>query len=426
MAQPIVLLQPPFFRCVGSHNDRAPLELAYVSRFLDDANVDHVVVNADYSGSSQHLPWRALFDREAYLRSAADGDSPVLDECVELVMQHHPEMVVVAAGDSCIPTKDVGSPYIAAQVSQRLRGYGVRTIGLGPMFVKDAAPFAGHFDSFFRSLANRSIVDLLVGETPDEISGTPLGSEPLFSHVQPWHSTNYVMSSFGCMCNCSYCMAPLMTAGRMAFQPTGVFVRDLLSRALLLKTNRLYVADMIFPVNIRRLHILADALDGAGLSLVCESRTDTIRPEALGALRKMGVETVKIGIEAVDDETLKTLRKRQTVEQEEAAVAALRAQGFRVVAYLIFGAFYSSVAAMHATLDRAETLDVDYFVVNVAAYESFGWDDRRYDSHFSRISARRQGVPDAVLDRALELQEANVNPTVTTVVEADAELKGVR
>lgn len=415
MVAPIVLLHPPFLRCLGSHNDRAPLELAYVSRFLDDASVDHVVVNADYSGSSQYLPWRALFDRDGYLRAAADGTSPALDECVELVMQYRPSKVIIAAGDSCIPTKDVGSPYIAAHVSTKLRHYGVRTIGLGPMFVKDASPFADHFDGFFRSLANRSIVDLLVGETPDEISGSPLGSEPLFSHVQPWHSTNYVMSSFGCMSECSYCMAPLMTAGRMVFQPTGVFIRDLLNRASMLKTSRLYVADMIFPVNIRRLNILADSLDGAGLSLACESRTDTLRPDALEALRKMGVETVKIGIEAADNETLKTLRKRQTVDQETAAISILKAHGFRVVVYLIFGSFYSSVAAMHATLDQAEKLDVDYFVVNVAAYESFGWDDRRYDAHFSRISARRQGVPDEVLNRALDLQESRTNPTVTPV-----------
>lgn len=420
MKTPVVLLQPPFFAVVGSHNDRAPLELAYASRFLEDADVEHVVVNADYLGSSQHLPWRQLFEAESYLMAAADGNSPALDECVELVMQYRPEIVVLSAGDSCIPTKDLGSPYIASHVSRRLRKYGVKTIGVGPMFIKDVAPFVDYFDGFFRSLVNRSLVDVILGETPDVIDGSPVGVEPLFAHVIPAHSTNFVMSSFGCTFECSFCMAPLMTGGRVVFQPTGLFIKDLLNRAQALKTNQLYVADMIFPLNPRRLNIIAEALDGAGLSLACESRTDTVRPETLAAMKKMGVCTVKVGIEAIDDVTLATMKKRQTIEKETAALQALREQGFVIVAYLIFGDFYSSVAAMEATLDRAEALDVDYFVVNVSAYQSFGWDERRYDTHFSLPAARRQGIPEAILWRALALQERRAHPTVSVMEAACA------
>ncbi|HEC62114.1 MAG TPA: hypothetical protein ENI27_07660, partial [bacterium] len=125
----VVLLQPPFFKCAGSHNDRAPLELCYASRFLEEAEIDHVVVNADYTGSKTHVPWRELFENSGLWESACDGESPEFGQCVEMILQFDPEIVVIAAGDSCIPTKDFGSPYIAAYISSMLRAKGVKTIG---------------------------------------------------------------------------------------------------------------------------------------------------------------------------------------------------------------------------------------------------------------------------------------------------------
>jgi hypothetical protein len=417
--KPIVLLSPPFLKCAGSHNDRAPLELAYVSSFLEDAGLEHVVLNADYLGSAVHVPWRTLFEHEASFCAAVDGQHPALDQCIELVMQFRPQTVVLSAGDSTIPTKDFGSPYIAAQVSKRLREYGVRTIGLGPMFVKDAAPFVEHFDYVFRSVANRSLVDVIVGELPDVTSGTPLGTAPSFAHTVPAHASDYVLTSFGCAWTCSFCLAPLMTGGGVLFQRADQVVQELLARANLLQRKRLYLADMIFPLNPRRLRLLADALDWAQLQLTCESRTDTLRPETLGLLRRIGVHTVKVGIESTDDETLARMAKRQTLAKEHAALELLREHGMTVTGYLILGDFYPSVAAMEATLERAQALQeerlVQDWVVNVAAYQTLGWGEERYDAHFSLRAARRQGIPEALVWRFLDLQEQRQHPTLSVL-----------
>jgi len=819
----IVLLQPPYFRLLGSHNDRAPLELAYASRFLSDAGIEHVVVNADFVGSSQHLPWRALFENEAYFRAAVDGHHTALDECLELVMQYRPETVVIAAGDSCIPTKDFGSPYVAAQISKRLRKFHVKTIGIGPIFQKDHEPFDDWFDGFFLSMVNRSIVDVLLGDAPDVISGSPVGDLPLFDFVRPHaHATDYVMSNFGCsyncvaeggkivtdrgqvfieniragdlvlgcdsdglvvwgevsmavetgfkpvlqivcgdacveltadhpvwtrrgwvdagelrgddevcllldgiswlekdtavlqpqlrvegygvsrsepedasilgesevdegqklpvvresascaekilfnglhesgpnerpgVCspgirgearrqkpneeprscceerastgqdrsvrsdaralgirqddsapsfsgrksrrlnahescesdeepgsclasrtkdplevqgsgvqdamapvsehetersgaesnrvhghlgpavsirrrsevldramsvrkvskprlrtregataaggvgarpllassrfdsrgadglrtkglelspdfrgrtagrtdggqnpafrsewrrvggiktlgmkrvfdltvepnhnffaggllvkNCSFCFAPLMVGGRVAFQPTGLFLRDVFERARILGRNKLYIADMIFPLNVRRLRNIAESLEGSGFTFNCESRTDTLREEVVGLLKKIGVTTVKVGLESMDDATLARMNKRQTLQKEEAALQMLKDSGLRVVGYLILGDFYSSVDAMWQTLARARDLQakglVHDWVVNVASHATLGWDERRFDAHFSLFGARRQGIPDDVLWEFLSLQEKREHPTL--------------
>jgi len=410
----IVLLQPPFFRTVGSHNDRPPLELAYASRYLHDAGIEHVVVNADYLGSTVHVPWRRLFENEIMLRDAVDGFSPLLDECVELVMQFKPSAVVIAAGDSCIPTKDFGSPYIAARVSQRLKDHGVRTIGIGPMFIKDSKPFESYFHEFFPSLVNRSLVDVVEGDRPDVMVGTPIGTTPLFDYMYPAKiETDYVMSSFGCSFDCSFCLAPVVSARRVSFQPVGVFIRELLERSR--KFKSLYIADMIFPLNIRRLRLLAESLEGAGLDLACESRVDTLSPETLTCMKKMGITTVKVGLESMDDDTLVSMSKRQNLKTEERALFLLREYGMKIVGYMILGDFYTSTKAMEMTLEKARSMDVDHWVVNISSYQTFGWDDRRYDAHFSMAAARRQGVPPGIVWSALELQENTENPTLDLI-----------
>lgn len=413
----IVLLQPPFFRLAGSHNDRPMLNLCYASRFLEDAGMDHVVVNADYLGSSVYVPWRKLVENVEYWKAACEDRSPLLDQCEELVMQFSPDVVVVAAGDDVVPTKNVGSPYTASLISQRLRKrYGVKTIGIGPQFVRDRGPFEEYFDGFFPAMMNRSVVDVLRGDEPDVISGSPAGSLPSFRQVWPrGQVTDYVLTSFGCVHDCTFCLAPLVSNRQVMFQPVELAVRDILDRAEMTGRKQLYLADMIFPLNVRRLSLLADALEGSGLTFACESRVSTVRPEALKQMRRMGVTTVKIGLETLDDEALEAISKGQTVVDEEAAIALLKEEGFKVVGYLLFGEFYGgNVAAMHASLDRVEELGLDYAVVNVVSYDKLDW-NRRYDAHFSLLSARQQGVPDEVLFKALELADAKPNPTLEKV-----------
>jgi hypothetical protein len=405
----IVLLQPPFFRLAGSHNDRPLMNLAYASGFLADAGVEHVLVNADWLGSPVHVPWRQLFLNEETWRRAVDGDSPLYDETLELVMQHRPTTVVIATGDDVIPTKNVGSPYTAAVMARRLKPY-ARVIGVG-QFAEAYQAIDPVFDAVFPSMVNRSLVDLVLGEMPAVTSGAPLGSLPSFAHTQPHCVSDYVMSAFGCVYDCSFCWAPRVSGRQVLFQPLETVLADLVDRVAQLGHSRLYVADMIFPINKRRLALAAEMLTGQGFELSCECRVDLITPAVCVELARMGMKTVKLGIESIDDDTLVSMGKRTDTQQIGEAVAMLHEHGMKVVGYLIFGSFYRSEKAMWLTLERAQELGLDYVVVNVEAYQHFG-PEYRYDAHFSMATARRLGVPEAVMWAALDLQERKPNPTV--------------
>jgi hypothetical protein len=128
-------------------------------------------------------------------------------------------------------------------------------------------------------------------------------------------------------------------------------------------------------------------------------------------LRYIGIKNIKIGIESCDDESLKNMSKRQDFQKEMQALALL--EKFNLTGYLIVGDFISE-SAMKATIERAEILNtnINHWVISVASYKSFGWDERKYDSHFSMRSAVRQGVKEELLWKMLN-DLPSENPTVS-------------
>ena len=416
--KPVVLLQTPFFKAAGSHNNRVSLELCYGSRYLEQAGIEHVVVNADYEETDMHHPWRELLENSENYKAACDGKSPVISQSVEQVMQFRPKVVFVAAGDNYIPTKDWGSPYIAYHVADRLRQY-VKVIGVGPQYTKNQYPFREPFDNrFFIGPIDRSIVDVAMGRERKNNMAPVYGDVlPQFGYTHPkGQTTDYVMSSFGCNFNCDFCYAPVVW-GKVYYRDPQDFVRDVHTRILLTGKKSLYISDMRFPGKIKHATKIAELLEEFDYEFTCESRLNKLKDEDAMLMRDIGVKIVKLGVEALNDNVLRAMNKKQTAKDIKRAVSSYKEAGFQLVGYLLFGSYYDgNVADMNQTIKEAADMEaIDYWVINVASYGNLDW-KYRYDCHFSVIAAEQQGVPREVIFKAVdELQEGKKNPTVKTI-----------
>ena len=81
-------------------------------------------------------------------------------------------------------------------------------------------------------------------------------------------------------------------------------------------------------------------------------------------IRKAGVNRLSIGVQALENETLKALGRRHTAEKAEAAYLSARRAGFDSVNIdLIFGAPDQTLDSWQRTLDRACELDPDHLSV---------------------------------------------------------------
>ncbi len=396
-----LLLQPPFFRLVGSHNDRAPLELAYLNGYLRRDGLSTIVLNADWTGAGKYIKWGKLFDNADFFERAVDGDSPLYDETIERVLSFDPKTVVVAAADSLTPWVDLGNAYFAAELSSRLRRYGVYTIGVGPFFGRVLSRFTSSFDTILIGAASPSIVDV-VRRLPKEpvIRGAAMdvGHPPLFDGLVPDSRTDVFMTAIGCPQHCTFCMGADSGSLRI---PLEVLEHDVAGRP----SDSLDIGDAIFTLSAKRIYEIAEMLAPLGKSYACEVSAHTVTDQSLTALRALNVRTVKMGIEAADDDTLAAMRKPQTLHRTTRAVELIHKYGFTFVAYVLLGGDASSYASAERTLEFCRRIEPDDLVVNVLAYDQIETRDFRYDSHFSRRLARHWNVEE-ILPRLFELQSS--------------------
>jgi len=143
-----------------------------------------------------------------------------------------------------------------------------------------------------------------------------------------------VLSGRGCPFHCNFCY-------RM---DEGCRVRSnesILSEMAALKTdyhmNFIYFCDELLMTSVQRTVEFCEAVLESGLDLpwACNGRLNFAKPEVIKLMKKAGCKFINYGIEAVDDDALKTMHKALTVDQivhgTEATLAEGIAPGFNII-----------------------------------------------------------------------------------------------
>ena len=384
----VLLVQPPYLRLVGSHNDRIPLELCYLSAYLNNAGFESPVFNADWTGASKYLKWRKLFENFFYLQSAVEGHSPLYDETVERVMSFSPKIVILSAGDNITPWADLGNAYFTAQLSKRLRSLGVYTVGVGLFYTEVPHKFIQSFDTILAGTASPTIVKI-VQEMPKGkiIYGTPMDLEqiPLIKKIYPNGRADVVMTALGCPYKCSFCFA-----SKSIYKPIPIekVIADVANRP----AELIDIGDSILPLKISRVKELARLLAPLKKKFTCEVSVESINEKSLKALHELGVVSVKLGMESGDDIHLTQMQKPQVVSRIEKAIELIRRFNFKLTIYLVLGGPNSSFSSAEKTYDLCRRIYADDYVVNVWSYHDLDKRDFRYDAHFSQFLVEKWGL----------------------------------
>lgn len=386
----VLLVQPSYLRLYGSHNNRVPLELCYLHRFLAEAGTQSRVVNLDHTDATSSIPWSQLYQNshliDAYLRS----ESPLLDESIERILSYDPEVVVISGGDSLTPWADLGNPYIASLLSQKLRLYEVYTIGVGPFFGRVPGRFTDSFDAILTGPASPSICELVRSRPSGEFTGLPLpaSSAPLIDLLGDTEIANVVMTSIGCPFRCTFCMGAATGSKNLDLEAVAA---DIQSR----NCRLIEIGDAVFPLGAARLNDIEAAFSGLDREFACEMRVASCDPSTLRRLASLGVVQIKLGIESGSDHQLREIGKRQTVTDIEWAVHNAKSEGLQVTGYVLLGGNHARQRAL-ATLDLCERLNIDDLVVNVLSHFDLRNRDFSRDAHWSKGLAELWSVADVM------------------------------
>lgn len=388
----IVFAQPPFFRLVGSHNDRGPLELAYISQWISGSANECLVVNLDFTGAVAHCTWKNLYERSHFLAQALTGESPILYEAAETILGLDPDLVFLSAGDSMTPWVDLGNGGITWLLGQLIRSNGIPVIGVGPRLAELSQDQRGCFT------ATISAWDRIGGLRSSEAVKLPDGDlDPrrLLPSIDDHSGSRYdvVITSLGCVKDCMFCDARIQPYQEI---PAEFVARDVAQRP----ADRLDIGDAIFLPREQRLSEIRrylDLLDSRPRSYSCELSVGLARPDAIKRLAEFGVNEVKIGVESADTDSIKIMGKRQSTLDIVGACQAVRDAGLSLTVYVLLGGpVPNPLGAAQRTLDLCSRLPANDFVINVWAYNRKH--SKLTDTHFSWALVEEYGLGDIMSD----------------------------
>lgn len=213
---------------------------------------------------------------------------------------------------------------------------------------------------FFRSKLDADAVVVGEGERAvlDAINGRGIFKSPLIGDIDtiPWpaydlfpieyyrlrglpHSTGTdftmpVLSTRGCIYKCNFCYRMDEGYRKRDIEAVANEIRYLIKRW---RITYIDFADELTTASSTRTAALCEALMPLKIKWMCNGRLNLVTPEILKLMRRAGCLFINYGIEAMDDEVLKRMNKKLTVEQIHRGIDATLAAGISPGFNVIFG-----------------------------------------------------------------------------------------
>jgi len=147
-----------------------------------------------------------------------------------------------------------------------------------------------------------------------------------------------VQTSRGCPFDCSFCSVTGMFGKKYRFRSTPNIIEEL--KRYNDRKYAIFFYDDNFTANRQRAKELCEAMIREKLRFkwTTQVRADVAKDEELVRLmRKAGCHTVYIGFESMNEESLKAMKKRQTVQEIVQAVKVLRRHRINIHGMFVYG-----------------------------------------------------------------------------------------
>ena len=155
-------------------------------------------------------------------------------------------------------------------------------------------------------------------------------------------SNNYpLVTSRGCVYKCTYCSVPKISGRKVRKRSPENIIEELRRAKKQYGSHRFNIIDDVFNIDMDRCKDFCFALIEKNLSMTwsCPNglRADRIDEELAELMFKSGCQSVMLGVESIDPEVLKAIRKGETIEDIEKGIRTFQKAGIIVGGYFIIG-----------------------------------------------------------------------------------------
>ena len=148
-----------------------------------------------------------------------------------------------------------------------------------------------------------------------------------------------MFTSRGCFAECSFCASPGFYGKKYRMRSAKKVLEEMayLSR---LGFKEIFFRDEIFTASRKRVEDICRGLIEAELKLswICSSRIESVDEALLQLMKKAGCHMIRFGVESGDDDILKNIDKKLTVEEIRNAFKASKNTGIDTHAHVMIGA----------------------------------------------------------------------------------------
>ena len=386
MMMRIVFYIPPFFRLLGSHNNRVGPSIMATAGMMYKKGHSVTVINGDaIQDSEEYADWRSIYENyPAFVEAAKEfekGTHALLQADLQAIAKIEPDVVVLCCGDPAIPTVDMGAIEVVAACARSLRTQNARVIGYGAAFSLNPALASlvhgvvhgyaeGSYEGFM-AVAHLGKSSRVCQISPEGMDDLPLFLPQLVRDTPMIENYDYIMGSRGCLWHrCVFCIQSGSNCGTTYVdQSPSVFVKEILWR-MSMGIKQLYFADMDFfghsDAWLAEFYNLMQQKGLQELTWSCEARAESISPMKVRNMKKVGLRTVKIGVEGASSRLLNLYNKGTTMFRVMRACTTVKEEGVKLVCYLLLG-HPDATEEMYVTgLQNAKELQADHYVLNVA------------------------------------------------------------
>lgn len=390
-----LLVTPPFYKLLGSHNNRINLAASYLSAALSAKGFESKIYHCDSKPHEKYITrYQMVFNSIDFYKTLESEKA--FAEFEEFYRDDRSEVVFVTCGDTLNPSFDSGNWDSARGIAKIVRKANPKAflVAIGPEVGGRSQDFdlivhgeaEGLLDRIMTRSARGRVRGTLISE--EELSEIPIFKLRSVVNKLPPTSLDTVIWRRGCIGTCDFCRVAEINRGRVRCRPIPLVMKEMRLRYEKLGIRNFYVVDANFTSNK---NLLGDFCRGirrefSDVTWRTESRFDTLNEDVLKLMRDSGCTHLKLGLENALHEKHQTRTKRVTLDNARRWIERVQGAGMKCVVYLMLGGKWFTPAQYREMYRNAKSLGADGYTVSLftpypntpSGISWDEWEDRRF------------------------------------------------
>jgi anaerobic magnesium-protoporphyrin IX monomethyl ester cyclase len=175
-----------------------------------------------------------------------------------------------------------------------------------------------------------------------------------------------MVTTRGCPWHCGYCSQ--VYSEKLRFRSIDLVVDEMEYLVKKRGVREIVFFDETFTIGKKRMMKFSDEVQRRGIKVKfnIRARVDTVDRDVVRALKKAGLRSIHMGVEAGTDRVLKIMNKQITREQTERAFRVCREEGIDTRGYFMIGYYDATPADIEETIRFASNIGLDWASFSVA------------------------------------------------------------